>query len=113
MSGEPEGQEDSFEDGNGSSKFRGLIRSVSFSRGGDAMEKLLIGFCGLLGIVAVGFFEKVTGRSTRMGVLGYIFVGTLTLCGGIWLASVTGLLSPPKPVVDTEMQALEDIANGR
>ena len=72
------------------------------------MGKLLIGFCGLVGLVLVVLFERITGKSLRIGPLGIIVIGVV-----ICVIAMALFSAPQVPKVDPEMQALEDIANGK
>jgi hypothetical protein len=72
------------------------------------MGELLIGLCGLVGLVLVVLLEKTTGKSLRIGPLGMIVIGVV-ICG-ILLALFS---SPQAAMIDPEMKALEDIANGK
>jgi hypothetical protein len=64
------------------------------------MGKLLIGLCGLVGLLLVVLLEKITGKSLRIGPLEMITIGVIIVTIGL-----SSFSSPQAPQVDPEVQA--------
>jgi hypothetical protein len=82
------------------------------------MTKLLIGIAGLLGLLALVLFERITGKRTQIGVAGMLMIGTVLLWLVLVVLNATGLNPAEAPrrgevFTPSEIEQLERDASGQ